>query len=501
MYNNIGNTGFTPVSFIKCIDRVRELYPTTREAIKKDMSLEVEKLLVKLGTYGNNITEYISCLNNRKIDTVFFAFLHLLGKESYPDYFEKLKTALTLGFKRRLFELSWVMLQENYGSEARLNAMEFFCYCMQNRFPEAYRSTVFGQLSDWKVNFPEKIYQLLLKKGEGVAQFLVENSISENSNLGRILLNLYFSNCSKDAFEMDIQAFVDFINIEANSEVRVNSEVGVNSVVGANSEVEANNEVGVNSVVRANSKVRANKEVGANSEDMNEIDNDEHENNMLAKAVENYLRVFSIYDYKDEINDLLIKIFGRIDDFNECIGIDNISNIGNKNSSSNSISNCINMDNNGNNLSISGGISLWDKINKEQRISFQRWEHLKEIRNHFGCKDRKIKLWTNFFEMVDKVFRDYKKGLLFMDFVGFVVVDTGFQEDAAYLYSRRSFDLEFEYYLSVEEEHRNWRINTEQAIDARDFNIEGIKSDIYRIGYERVRYLHLKELVNDFLKK
>jgi len=125
---------------------------------------------------------------------------------------------------------------------------------------------------------------------------------------------------------------------------------------------------------------------------------------------------------------------------------------------------------------------------------------MKVMEEHFGADNKKFIFWTNYLEKFTKIERFPGSTIIFIYFDTCVVVDMGGEEQSAYLYYKESFDLEYENFIETDKTH--WRIFKENVIDARESIIEEKRSDIYKLNYEFVGRLYLKEILEtEALKK
>jgi hypothetical protein len=142
------------------------------------------------------------------------------------------------------------------------------------------------------------------------------------------------------------------------------------------------------------------------------------------------------------------------------------------------------------------------------REKFKKWQDLKRIEAHFG-NSVKFRFWAQYLDMMTKVSHDEMNRFLCMDFGSFVAADAGevsaedfLSDEFSLIYAREYFDNEYEHYdlaKQAQDGKSLWRIITGHVADARDMIIKDTKSEVYRIGYEKVGLLYSREIMKVML--
>ena len=138
---------------------------------------------------------------------------------------------------------------------------------------------------------------------------------------------------------------------------------------------------------------------------------------------------------------------------------------------------------------------------------FIQWQGLKRIEAHFG-NSKQFRFWASFADKMTKVIQDDQSGVLFMDFGSFVAADVPetraedeLSEPFSYIYDKRYFEDSLDWYAQAHKDSpASWRIIPEHVADVREKIIMDIKSEAYRMGYERVGLLYSKEIIRGLLE-
>ena len=144
------------------------------------------------------------------------------------------------------------------------------------------------------------------------------------------------------------------------------------------------------------------------------------------------------------------------------------------------------------------GGRFWQRLDDGKIAKFNDWQDLKRIALHFGRESKRYKLWAGYFDQIRRIEADEAAGLLIMEFDNFVILDGKEENGWSYLYMKDYFEGEYLRYKGAKQQGTaKWRIVPEHVADARDLVIEGIRSDIYKVGYDRVHILYLMEILSE----
>ncbi len=121
---------------------------------------------------------------------------------------------------------------------------------------------------------------------------------------------------------------------------------------------------------------------------------------------------------------------------------------------------------------------------------------MKKIEAHFGKDSTRFRLWAGYFDKMAGVGTDEAGGFLLMDFGRFIAVDIKDEDGCSFLCNKEYFSEQYINYIETKElKASDWKFIPGHIVEARDLVIEGIKSEIYRGGYDRAQILYLREIL------
>jgi hypothetical protein len=143
-----------------------------------------------------------------------------------------------------------------------------------------------------------------------------------------------------------------------------------------------------------------------------------------------------------------------------------------------------------------GNDDLWAYISDETRSKYNHWLKILQMEDHFGRASRESGFWRQYYGEIKNIHRDEKNNLLFINFGDFAVVDFGKQNHETFLYKKEVFDLKYQQYLKEGELSENgWETVPDAVVTARTAFLEDASSNIYKMNYDGVGILYLKELL------
>lgn len=413
---------YEPARFNATLSVIRKSFPYLNELSGNDLDAKKAALSAKLEAIaGSEVQRLAETLKSSELELV----LSIISDTEDPETLSMLVSILVLRFRKKLFDLCWIMLQNNYRNTGLLNAAKVLMDCMKSVYSiELEASFLFkAELNKAESNkaelaeaaLPEKARDMMLSEMVDIKGFLRKYHILENSRFAHEMRRLFFTACGADGF-------------------------------------------------------LKNKEQLIKHMDTDDI-------NSAAAVFSSYLGKLKPIEYFDSLNRVVVNRWGVPGD----------------------------------------GGEFWGRLDSSASERFDSWLDLKKIEHHFGFGSKRYKFWSMYFENMRGIRYDEPAGLLIMKFSNFIIVDNKDADGWSYLYLREYFAVEYANYEAsrrqqetTESQHgeaelqqgrTEWRIIPEHVAEARDLVIEGIKSDIYRIGYDKVHILYLKDILKNGIGK
>ncbi len=404
------------MSLEEALDITRKHYPSYLEFVRSDHSEKIKRILDSIAQLkGEMLVKYSFTLRDSDLEYVLPALVNCKDERIC----NMLEDILELRFRKKLYELNWIMLQMDFTNRNLLETMNRMLNCLKNKYPQDYAASLFTRLDAFTVaalneNLPESMCRVLVAENIDIDTFSRKYALFSDGALAKKMSELFFLKSSKNGFTRNRDVFTGLLD-----------------------------------------------------------DKDAPEAVPLLAC---YFEKLEVYEYFDELNYSLMRRFGEPGVSGE-----------------------------------KGKDDFWELLPKACSDKFSRWQDLKRIEYHFGKSSKDFILWVSYIDKMKKVDYHEHAGLLFMDFGPFVVVDSreGFLEDGiegldvadkkiSYLIDRKYFDHVCESHKPETAEHDGnlwWRIIAGHMVDARELIIEDIKSEVYRVGYNKVQLLYLKEIL------
>lgn len=383
---------FKPSAFSKSLEEIRARFPLIKEVIytkKTDESADLVGRLSKLD--DSEIVDFALGLKTDELDLPLAAFKADIdnGQE------DRLETILKIRFRKKLFLLNWLILQNNYQNQKLKDSMETLCRLMKEKYSEEYSETIFAKIGRWGDDPVRSVMVLFKKEGSTLEEFFKKYQLLLKSKFSYVFFVEYFINATQEEILNNRKLFI----LAANSYVLAES----------------------------------------------------------AAVLGRYLDIFSVREYTDDVMDIMVQKNSSEEQGNDFMGL----------------------------------------FSGELKQKYKEWVRLRRMETCFGRNSKKYSFWANYLDDIQEVETPENSRVVFIYFGTCVVVDMGEPEQHAYLYYIESFRIEYERFMDQENgEERTWRVMSENVVDARESVIEGKRSDIYKLSYEFVGRLYLKEILH-----
>ncbi|NJD03286.1 MAG: hypothetical protein FIA99_12005 [Ruminiclostridium sp.] len=381
---------YEPVRFVEMLSEIRTAFPFLEEFAVNDTGERIAALSARLETVNdNNLQEFVKTLKGSELELII-----KIMKDPADSKIEVLEGIIKLRFRKKLYNLCWIMLQDNFFNAGLLNAAQVLSEFMKAEYPDEFAASFLGRTINLAGSLPEKGEILLIEEKSDLGSFFRRYAILENSIFAQKLRELFFTGCEADGFVNNREPLLRHMNGDD-----LDSAAAVFSV---------------------------------------------------------YLDKLKTIQYFDTVNRMVVSRWG---------------------------------------IPENGG-ELWQRLDDRRIAKFVAWQDLKRIEAHFGRESKRYKIWAGYFDRMQRIVADEAAGFLIMEFDKFVVFDGKVDGGWSYLYMKDYFEDEYTRYENAKNQGApQWRIIPEHVASARDLVIEGVRSDIYRVGYDRVHILYLKEIL------
>lgn len=380
---------YEPVRFNDILSDIREAFPQLEELDGNDAPGRSGMLSERLSAIDpNSLFRLAKVLKSKELQLI----LYLMKAPAEVEIISKAEIILKLRFKKKLFDLCWILLQGDYDNKGLLNAARVLSECMHTKHPDEYEASFFFKTAKIPGSLVQKAHTLLIEEKCDIRSFCRRYSILDNSAFAQKLRMLFFTGCDSNGFVNNRESILKHMN----------------------------------------------------GDDLD----------IMAAVFSAYLDKLKVIDYFDIVNQMVASKWGNPEKAGE----------------------------------------FWQRLDGTIAAKFSAWQDLKRIERHFGSESKRYKLWAGYFDKMMRIEADAQ--LLIMEFGNFIVLDFKEEEGWSYLYMKDYFFDEYEQYEGAKQHgSAQWRIIPEHVAGARDLVIEGIRSDIYRVGYARVQMLYLKEIL------
>ena len=125
---------------------------------------------------------------------------------------DKLNSILKIRFRKKLFILNWLILQNNYKNHTLINSMKKLCEIMAEKYPDEYKESIFAKADYWGKDTVMRVYDFIIKEGLDIGSFFKKYQFLEKSKFAYDFYVKYFTNTDKEGILNNWDAFILAIN-------------------------------------------------------------------------------------------------------------------------------------------------------------------------------------------------------------------------------------------------------------------------------------------------
>ncbi|MFO7637310.1 MAG: hypothetical protein R6W96_08370 [Clostridia bacterium] len=196
---------FTPANFMKSLEDIRKKYPLIRETIYADKGRQTESFVQRVGKLDmEHLEDFAARMRNDELELPLVAFRTDIGEE----FTEKLDVVLKVRFRKKLFLLNWLILQNNYKNEKLIASMGNLCEIMQEKYPGEYAETIFARIHDWGTDPLDKVMALFQNEKTTLEAFFRKYDFLEKSKFSYDFYTMYFGNADREGITADWSCFI-----------------------------------------------------------------------------------------------------------------------------------------------------------------------------------------------------------------------------------------------------------------------------------------------------
>lgn len=200
-----GSFEFVPSRFLESLQEIRQKFPLIREVIYTDKSRETEDFIREISDlHPDQLISFAARIKNHDLDLPLMAFRAHVGDQVS----DKMDTILKTRFRKKIFLLNWLILQNNYRNERLIASMGNLCDLMKERFPEEYAETIFFKIGSWGENPIRQVMELFREEQTTVKRFFEKYSFLEKSKFSYDFCTAYFHQASREVFTADWEVFI-----------------------------------------------------------------------------------------------------------------------------------------------------------------------------------------------------------------------------------------------------------------------------------------------------
>ena len=203
---------FVPVAFERSLGDIRERFPLINEVIYENKTEDTIGLVDRLSDLDEKELERFALnLKSNELDLPLIAFRTRM-EEGASD---KLDSLLEIRFRKKLFLLNWLILQNNYTNEKLIKSMHNLCSIMSHKYPDDYSLSIFSKIKKWDEDCIHKVIKVLTKEKTNITEFFDKYHFLQKSKFSYTFYVQYFKNATKEMIIADWATFV----LAANSYV------------------------------------------------------------------------------------------------------------------------------------------------------------------------------------------------------------------------------------------------------------------------------------------
>jgi hypothetical protein len=200
---------FVPSKFNESLEKIRLKFPLIREAIYINKSDSTQDLVGRLSDLDDEgLEKFAAELRSDELDLPLIAFRSNMD-EGVSD---KLDSILKIRFRKKLFLLNWLILQNNYKNPKLISSMKNLCDIMKKKYPDDYSETIFPKIPDWHNNMIDSVSKLMHEEKTGIEKFFAKYQFLQKSKFAYDFYTQYFLTASKDEIINNWQPFIRTMN-------------------------------------------------------------------------------------------------------------------------------------------------------------------------------------------------------------------------------------------------------------------------------------------------
>lgn len=188
---------------------IKKRHLTAADKLGLDNSTNVLKFIKRMEKIQQNqLGKFAVAIRNSELELILFAFKENIDDETR----RKLLCIMKLRMKRRLFEINWLMLQNDYQNKNLKDSMELLCEYMKVKHKDEYAQSLLGRLDRHDNDLLNQTYKTLINDNIILQDFLEKYNISEQSCFGLNLCIMFFTECNTDGFLNNSELFYRILN-------------------------------------------------------------------------------------------------------------------------------------------------------------------------------------------------------------------------------------------------------------------------------------------------
>ncbi len=199
---------YEPVRFEGMISEIRVAFPSLEEFVRDSPKESVDALSASLEAIDeNNLQAFAKTLKTSELELIIKIVLITVDSEIV----NKAESILKQRFKKKLFDLCWVMLQYNYQNSGLLHTALVLSECMKVEYPEEFAASFLFQVENMEGSLPEKAIMMLTTQNSDLTSFCDRYAILENSDFAQRLRELFFKKCKVEDFVINQELLLKHI--------------------------------------------------------------------------------------------------------------------------------------------------------------------------------------------------------------------------------------------------------------------------------------------------
>ena len=200
---------YEPVRFNGLLSDIREAFPHLEELDGDDASRRSDVLSERLSAIDtNSLFRLAKALKSKELELI----LYLMKAPVEEMIISKAEIILKLRFRKKLFDLCWILLQGDYDNKGLLNAACVLSECMQTKHPDEYEVSFLFKAGKMPGSLVQKAHSLLIEEKCDIRGFCRRYSILEHSVFAQKLRELFFTGCDTSGFVNNRESILKHMN-------------------------------------------------------------------------------------------------------------------------------------------------------------------------------------------------------------------------------------------------------------------------------------------------